>query len=115
MSVNLHRLDTKLTPNTIDTLPFPSNCEFHIMDNMCDPDSWIQPITSSRFTKHRTFVLHPKIKHHKTSTENYLTRYANFYQQISLAQYQQALKITMTLYPAFRTCIKKTARNYQYI
>jgi len=60
MSLNLHRLDTKIAPDTLDSLPYPSNCEFHIMDNMCDPESWTKPILSSRYSIHRTIGLHPK-------------------------------------------------------
>jgi hypothetical protein len=60
MSLNLHRLDNKIKPYTIDQLPFPVNCDFHIMDNMCDPESWNQPLTSSRYIIHRTIGLHPK-------------------------------------------------------
>ena len=60
MSLNLHRLDNKISPNTLDTLFFPRNCDFHIMDNMCDPESWLQPITSSKYTIHRILGIHPK-------------------------------------------------------
>jgi Tat protein secretion system quality control protein TatD with DNase activity len=61
---NLYRVSQKKGHNKAELFHLPLNTELHIMDILCDPETWHNPITTVQpnIQIHRAIGLHPKYK-----------------------------------------------------